>query len=57
MPKPLRGTLGFGNVWTWTAIDAESKLVPHWHIGSRNAAGATTFIKGLAPRLANIPSL
>ncbi len=53
VPKLLRGRLGFGDVWTWTALDADTKLIAHWHIGSRNAADATIFIKGLAPRLAN----
>lgn len=34
-------------------MDADTKLIAHWHIGSRSAADATIFIKGLAPRLAN----
>ena len=53
VPRLLKGRMGFGDVWTWTAIDADSKLVPHWYIGHRNAEDATAFIKGLAPRLAN----
>ena len=28
VPEEKRGTLGYGDVWTWTAIDAETKLVP-----------------------------
>ncbi|MFA6003070.1 MAG: sigma-70 region 4 domain-containing protein [Elusimicrobiota bacterium] len=53
VPRRFHGIIGIGDVWTWTAIDAETKLVPHWYIGNRNAADATEFIKGLAPRLAN----
>lgn len=41
-----------GNVWTWTAIDAETKLVPCWMIGSRDANAAKSFIDDLAGRLA-----
>ena len=28
---------GRGDVWTWTAIDAETKLVPCWYVGNRDA--------------------
>lgn len=41
-----------GDVWTWTAIDAETKLVPCWMIGSRDASAANAFIDDLASRLA-----
>ncbi len=42
-----------GDVWTWTAIDADTKLVPSWRIGSRNAETARDFIYDLASRMAN----
>jgi IS1 family transposase len=42
-----------GSVWTWTAIDAETKLIPCWLIGTRDAGCATDFIQNLAGRLAN----
>ncbi len=42
-----------GTVWTWTAIDADTKLVPCWHVGSRNFEDATSFIDDLASRLSN----
>jgi hypothetical protein len=29
-----------GDVWTWTAIDADTKLVPCWHVGNRLATAA-----------------
>jgi IS1 family transposase len=41
-----------GDVWTWTALDAETKLVPSWRVGSRDAHTAAEFIEDLAGRLA-----
>jgi IS1 family transposase len=44
---------GAGDVWTWTAIDAETKLVPCWMLSpSRDAGYATEFIRDLAARIA-----
>src|SRR5258708_1793721 len=42
---------GIGDVWTWVAIDAETKLVPCWLVGHRDADSAKTFIADLASRL------
>lgn len=42
---------GYGDVWTWTAIDADTKLVPTWFVGLRDGACATAFIEDLAGRL------
>src|SRR5439155_20581019 len=42
-----------GSVWTWTAIDADSKLIPCWLIGKRDGGCATEFMQDLAGRLAN----
>ena len=42
-----------GDVWTWVAIDADTKLVPCWTIGQRDANAAREFIGDLAGRLAN----
>jgi IS1 family transposase len=42
-----------GSVWTWTAIDADTKLIPCWLIGKRDAGSATEFMQDLAGRLAN----
>ena len=53
VPKELRGKFGFGDVWTWVAIDAETKLVPCWRVGGRNAWHAQHFMYDLASRLAN----
>ena len=44
---------GAGDVWTWTAIDAETKLIPSSFVGSRDAECASWFMNDLASRLAN----
>ena len=51
VPDEKRGKAG--DVWTWVAIDADSKLVPSWRIGSRDGATACEFVADLASRLAN----
>lgn len=53
IPEELRGTEGVGDVWTWTAICADTKLVPSWYIGGRSGEDAEVFIRDLAGRLAN----
>lgn len=47
------GILGYGDVWTFTALDAETKLIPTWLVGERTAWWATAFMRDLAGRLAN----
>jgi IS1 family transposase len=42
-----------GDIWLWVAIDADSKLVPSWHLGQRDATTATAFVSDLALRLSN----
>jgi IS1 family transposase len=49
---PEHKAKGHGDVWTWTAIDAETKLVPCWYIGTRDAGAAYHFIHDLKARLA-----
>ena len=44
---------GRGDVWVWAAICAETKLVPCWHLGARDAEAARLFMEDLASRLAN----
>ena len=44
---------GLGDVYTWVAIDADTKLVPCWHLGRRDHIAAEIFIKDLAGRLAH----
>jgi IS1 family transposase/lambda repressor-like predicted transcriptional regulator len=51
VPEELKGHLGYGDVWTWVALDADTKLVPSWLIGGRDAGWATAFLRDLAKRL------
>jgi IS1 family transposase/lambda repressor-like predicted transcriptional regulator len=44
---------GAGDVWTWTAIDADSKLIISWLVGGRDAEYAREFMSDVAARLAN----
>jgi IS1 family transposase len=53
VPEEYKGKFGYGDVWTWTAIDSETKLVPSWYIGSRDATDGMTFINDLKSRIAN----
>jgi IS1 family transposase len=53
LPEEERSRFGVGNVWTWTAICAGTKLVPCWHVGNRGVEDARLFIDDLAGRLAN----
>jgi IS1 family transposase len=52
VPAKLKGKFGFGDVWTWTAIDADTKLVPSFMVGNRDFQTARIFIDDLASRLA-----
>ncbi|HSQ58979.1 MAG TPA: IS1 family transposase [Acidobacteriota bacterium] len=51
-PERDRGTYGRGDVWTWTAICADTKLVPSWFVGTRDGGSASIFVEDLAGRLA-----
>src|ERR1700731_1421394 len=53
VPRSKRGQFGFGNVWTWTALDADSKLIVSRRVGGRDAGTAYEFTTDLASRLAN----
>jgi IS1 family transposase len=50
---PEQATDGWGDVWTWTCIDADSKLVPCWYVGGRTATDAMEFMQDVASRLDN----
>ncbi len=52
VPQDHAGEFGYGDVWTWTAIDADTKLVPSWAVGRRDGFTAAAFIRDLADRLA-----
>ena len=53
VPEEHRGEYGYGDVWTWTAICADTKLVPSWLVGERTTNDAWVFMSDLKSRLAN----
>lgn len=53
VPAEHRGEFGYGDVWTFIAIDGETKLCPSFLVGSRDGGTATHFCQDLASRLAN----
>ena len=53
VPEGLKGQFGFGDVWTWTALDANSKLIISWLVGERNAGCADAFMRDVASRLSS----
>lgn len=53
VPAEKAGQFGYGDVWTFTAIDADTKLMPSFLVGSRDAGCATEFMQDLASRLGN----
>jgi IS1 family transposase len=53
VPEEHKGELGYGDVWTWIALDADTKLVPSWAVGRRDGFTASAFIRDLADRLAS----
>jgi len=53
VPEELQDVFGYGDVWTWTAICADTKLVPSWLVANRTAESANVFMKDVASRLKN----
>ena len=53
VPSDKKGQFGYGDIWTWTAIDADTKLVPAWFVGNRDGETAKIFIEDLKSRLKN----
>src|SRR5712692_3189931 len=51
VPEEMKGKFGIGNVWIWTAIDAETKLIPCWFVGGRDAGAAYEMMSNLEGRL------
>ena len=52
VPDRMKGT-GAGDVWTWVALDPDTKLVPCWFVGDRSAESAYHFLDDLKGRMAN----
>jgi IS1 family transposase len=53
VPEARKGEKGVGDVWTWTAMDADSKLMISYLVGARDIEHAIVFMKDVAARLAN----
>jgi IS1 family transposase len=53
VPEDMRGEYGIGDVWTWVALDPDTKLVPSWLVGTRDPEDAVAFIADLKSRLLN----
>ena len=53
LPAAKNAPQGAGDVWTWTALDADSKLIVGWLVGGRDAEYASEFMQDIASRLAN----
>ncbi|MCK4820174.1 DDE-type integrase/transposase/recombinase [bacterium] len=53
VPDDKKGEFGYGDIYTWTALCADTKLVPSWYIGKRDAQSAMVFMNDLASRLKN----
>lgn len=53
VPEEKEGMFGFGDVWTWTAMDADTKLMLSWYVGRRDAESAFAIMQDVASRLAN----
>jgi IS1 family transposase len=51
VPESMKGAFGGGDVWTWVALDADTKLVPSWAVGRRDGFTVAAFIRDLADRL------
>jgi hypothetical protein len=53
VPEEKKEEFGYGDIWTWTAIDADTKLAIGWYVGRRDSMCAFFFIRDLASRIAN----
>jgi IS1 family transposase len=52
VPNMKRPVDGAGDTWTWTALDADSKLIVQWFVGTRDGYSAKLFIDDVVTRLA-----
>jgi hypothetical protein len=51
LPADKQDTAGFGSVWTWVALDPDSKLVPTWRVGPHDATEGTLLLQDLRRRV------
>jgi IS1 family transposase len=57
VPERHQGEYGYGDVWTWTAICADTKLIPAWFVGQRTAEDGFLFMMDLKTRLKYRPQI
>jgi IS1 family transposase len=50
VPPELQGVIGVGSVWTWTALDADSRMLVSWMASNRSQEAADAFIADLKSR-------
>jgi len=53
VPTMKNAVDGTGDTWTWTALDADSKLIISWLVGGRDGEYALAFMDDVKDRLAN----
>jgi IS1 family transposase len=53
VPAEHEGEFGYGDIWTWVAMDADTKLVPSWLVGERDTPTAIDFMADVRERIAN----
>lgn len=53
LPPEKKGEPGYGDVWTWVGIEAQTKLAISWYVGGRDGGDAFEFMSDLAGRLRN----
>lgn len=53
VPAKHKGEFGYGDIWTWMAMDADTKLVPSWLVGERDTPTAIDFMVDVRERIAN----
>jgi IS1 family transposase len=51
VPEEFKGQFGIGDVWTWTALCADTKLIASWYVGGRDRDDAAAFLTDLKERL------
>ena len=53
VPDNKKGHFGYGDIYTWTALCEDTKLIPSWYVGKRDMRSAVVFMDDLANRLSS----
>ena len=57
LPRAKAAPEGAGDIWTWTALDADSKLIVSYLVGERDGQAAIAFMDDLRARLEDRPQI